>query len=282
MTAVNNEKNDVLEELKEYERLLSKRSDCWFALYEMTYIDLDVYGDFGQKDLSAKVPVLPGIGILGSSEYDGISTQVYTPSANMAVGDILIKILILINVPSVFFLIKGIGWLLWLAATAALIYLFFIKKITIVKASNQTAKAKVNEFESFNYQAARQNFIDDCQAYDVAFSEIPKKFEEHISWQNENAPKAHDDYIRMNAEVDEFLKHTKYLKKDTAQYERQVAEYLKNGRASDYKEALNLAIEEKRKEEEEECRRAEAERQEELLRQQNRALGISEYGYRIR
>lgn len=284
MSITNNEINYILDELKTYETLRSEK-EASIDKHEACFDEMRVHNSF-EKDIfetfSAEKPVIPGNIILGKSEYDGFTQQVQEQTGNMKYIDIFVKLVIIIFALSTFSEIKGIGWLLGLAAAAFLVYLFFVKKIMIVKTTNKTAKNNKDSYNNFNYQVARQNFIDACKEYDTAFSVIPQKFEEYISLQNKNAQKASDEYDSAKSAIDEFFKHTKYLTKDTADYAWRIAECLENGRASDYKEALNLAIDDCNKELQERHRQEEAERQEELLRQQNRALGIDEYGYRIR
>ena len=281
--------NNVISELEEFTRLNEKITKAYLKVSDFCFNERKVNENFENKafsELKAKRPSLPGIEIVEDIEY--LNNFIYPKSNNSRIIEAIVILFIIVsNMTYAIKIFKVFGLLLTLALAGAVIYFYFIKKVSIldkmglVKKTERIKAIKENEkiesYKSFNYMAARQTFIEECKEYDTAFTEIISKFENYINTQNNSAKEAYKEYLSVKEEWDDFFANAKFLKEDVAGYAPRIIEYLKNGRASDYKEALNLAIEESRKEAAERNRREEAERQEELLREQNAALGIHKY-----
>lgn len=109
------------------------------------------------------------------------------------------------------------------------------------------------------------SFVEDC---DKKFEEESIRHEEEIDKISEKNQKKLDDlYQEKNALIDE-LTSTSLIPEDLYFDAWRISSMLKQKRADSLKEAINLALDEKRKEEEEEARREEAARREAILEQQ--------------
>ncbi len=157
-----------------------------------------------------------------------------------------------------------------------------ISNQSIIKKWNKKVTDFVEYFENSADIGINSGFIDDCQKYETAFSEIIGNFP------NTNAGKLFIEYNKEYKELqkkesetrDQLTKEYNSIKEkldavtiiqpDLFEYAYRLSEVIRLQRADSVKEAINIVLEDVRKEEEERQRREEAYRQEEILEEQAR------------
>lgn len=114
------------------------------------------------------------------------------------------------------------------------------------------------------YEEERARGIDVASQYKVDYKKNYEEYEQLLNAFKEQKIKSIDEYLEKMDEIKTY----DFMPLEYAHLIRSIIVLLKSGRADDYKEALNLAIQEEREEQAEAARRAEDARRTQILEEQ--------------